>query len=175
MLSLGAAASGASAQAAGERITDYRVEMQLQPSGTLTVVERIAYDFGSASRHGIFRDLVERETYDAHHDRTYDINDVTVTADGGDATVRHQPHRSATCASASAIRMSTITGAHTYEIRYDVDGAARTFPDHQELYWDPIGNQWPVPIDRATVTVAHPGGSHRRRVLRRSAEQPARL
>ncbi len=154
-LSIAGIAAGASAQTTGERITDYRVEMQLQPSGTLTVVETIAYDFGSASRHGIYRDLVERETYDDHHDRKYEINDVTVSADGGDTPVDISH-----IGQYLRVRIGdpgvAISGAHTYEIRYDVDGAARTFPDHQELYWDPIGNQWPVPIDQATVTVATP-------------------
>jgi hypothetical protein len=154
-LSIGAVASRAAAQAAGERITDYQVEMQLQPSGTLSVVEQIAYDFGTASRHGIYRDLVERETYDENHDRTYDINNVSVTADGGpaNADVSHNgPYLRVRIGDPDVV----ISGAHTYEIRYDVDGATRTFPDHQELYWDPIGNQWPVPINQARVTVAAP-------------------
>ena len=37
-------------------------------------------------------------------------------------------------------------------------GRALTFADHDELYWDAIGNQWPVPIDNA----------HGRRSRRRS-------
>ena len=154
-LSIGVTAASASAQTAGERITDYRVEMDLHADGTLGVVEHIAYDFGSASRHGIFRDLVHRESYDAHHDRTYDISGVTVTADNADATA-------ALSTNGGYLRVRIgdpnveITGAHTYTISYDVKGAARTFPNHQELYWDAIGNQWPVPIDRAAVVVTAP-------------------
>ncbi len=49
-----------------------------------------------------------------------------------------------------------VTGVHRYTISYGIAGAARTFPDHQELYWDAIGDQWTVPIDRAKVTVAAP-------------------
>ena len=44
-------------------------------------------DFGSTAHHGIFRDLVERETYDAHHDRRYRISDVTVNADNNSTRV----------------------------------------------------------------------------------------
>ena len=154
-LSIGVTAASASAQTAGERITDYRVEMDLHADGTLGVVEHIAYDFGSASRHGIFRDLVHRESYDAHHDRTYDISGVTVTADNANATA-------ALSTNGGYLRVRIgdpnveITGAHTYTISYDVKGAARTFPNHQELYWDAIGNQWPVPIDHAAVVVTTP-------------------
>ena len=50
----------------------------------------------------------------------------------------------------------TVSGVHVYTITYRVEGAPRSFDDHQELYWDAIGNQWPVRIDRATVTVGVP-------------------
>ena len=45
---------------------------------------------------------------------------------------------------------------HRYRIAYTVRGAPLTFADHDELYWDAIGNQWPVPISNAHVTVTAP-------------------
>ena len=50
----------------------------------------------------------------------------------------------------------TITGQHTYTISYTVRGAISPFSDHDELYWDAIGNQWQVPILSATSTVTSP-------------------
>ena len=67
--SIVSSASRASAQSAGEHISGYEVGMQLRGDGSLAVNEQITYDFGPAAHHGIFRDLVERELYDAHHDR----------------------------------------------------------------------------------------------------------
>ncbi len=106
-------------------------------------------------KHGIFRDLVERERFDGTHDRRYPITIVSVTADGAGARVK-------TLHAGSYLRLQigdpdrTITGVHTYVIKYSVRGALLSFPDHDELYWDAIGNQWPVPIDRATVLVTAP-------------------
>ena len=52
-------AAPAQAQAT-EQILDYRVDLQIEAAGTLLVTERIAYDFGTEGRHGIFRDVPVR-------------------------------------------------------------------------------------------------------------------
>lgn len=148
-------ASRASAQSAGEHISDYEVGMQLRGDGSLAVNEHITYDFGSAAHHGIFRDLVERETYDAHHDRRYRISDVTVNADNQSTPVQVS-HTGRYLHLRIGDPNITVSGVHRYTIAYRVEGAPRSFDDHQELYWDAIGNQWPVRIDRATVTVGVP-------------------
>jgi hypothetical protein len=150
-----ALASPAPAQTAGEHIADYRVAMQLAGDGTLVVSELITYDFGATPHHGILRDLVERETYDAHHDRRYRISAVAVAADH-EATPVQLSHSGRYLHLRIGDPNATVTGQHTYRIDYRLQGAARTFADHQELFWDAIGNQWPVPIDRATVTVTGP-------------------
>ena len=56
--------------------------------GTLAVDEQITYDFGTASHHGIFRNVVESESYDAHHDRRYRIRGVTAQADNRPTPVK---------------------------------------------------------------------------------------
>ncbi len=50
----------------------------------------------------------------------------------------------------------TITGAHRYTITYRVEGALNGFEGHDELYWNAIGTEWPVPIEQATVRVTTP-------------------
>ncbi len=147
--------SGAGAQSVGEHIGNYTVAMHLQANGDLNVAELIVYDFGSASHHGIFRDIPVSEVVDSHHDRTYRISDVTVQADG-----RATPMQTSETGRFLHVRIgdpnATVSGVHAFSVSYRVRDAARTFADHQELYWDGIGDQWPVPIDRATVTVSTP-------------------
>jgi uncharacterized membrane protein YgcG len=150
-------APDAAAQSFGEHIADYTVAMILQRDGALLIDERITYDFGNAAHHGIFRDLVERENYDAHHDRRYRIRGVTVGADGRSARVQLS-HAGQYLHVRIGDPNATLTGVHTYTIKYRVEGAARTFADHQELYWDAIGNQWAVSIDRAAVNLSAPAG-----------------
>jgi hypothetical protein len=128
----------------------------VSPDGTLHIHESITYDFGFVAGHGIERNLVRRERYDGTYDRRYRITDVQVTADEG------TPDELKTTNEGPFVHLRigdpdrTIIGAHRYEIDYRVGGAPKTFADHDELYWDVIGDQWSVPIDRAVVTVRAP-------------------
>src|SRR5205823_8408713 len=55
----------------------------------------------------------------------------------------------------------TISGAHSYTIVYQVEGALNGFGDHDELYWNAIGTEWSVPIESASVRVVLPGSIER--------------
>lgn len=151
----------ADAQAAGERIDSYEVSMTVQPDGALRIVETIAYDFGTAPRHGIFRDIPHRVRYDDKHDRLYPIESVRVTAGAGTPTTTEVDD----AGSLKRVRIGdpdrTITGKHTYVIGYTVRGALNGFDDHDELYWNAIGADWEVPISAATVRVTVPAGARR--------------
>ena len=48
----------------GERIDRYDVDIEIRSDGTLRVVETIDYNFGFASRRGIFRDVLVRGRFD---------------------------------------------------------------------------------------------------------------
>ncbi|MGQ0669307.1 MAG: DUF2207 domain-containing protein, partial [Actinomycetota bacterium] len=65
------ASSPASAQVGGERIVRYDVDIRIEPSGSIVVLETIEYDFGVVPKHGIFRDIPVRIPYDKTYDRIY--------------------------------------------------------------------------------------------------------
>ncbi len=154
-LAVATPAAGA-AQSGGERITNYDVALQVEPSGSLLATETIDYDFGSNHRHGIFREIPVRLRYDDRYDRIYPLHVLSVDASPG------TPHgyKLETAGNYKGIRIGdadkTITGAHRYTVSYRVDAALNGFADHDELDWNAIGTEWPVPIDRATVTVTTP-------------------
>ena len=143
------------AQSTPEVIHDYTVEIRILPDGDLGITETIDYDFGSELHHGIFRTIPTRFPYDDTHERVFPVEDVTVESatapadvevseDGGVTTIRvGDPDRE-------------ITGPHTYVLRYRVEGALNAFPDHDELYWNAIGDEWEAPIERARVMVTTP-------------------
>jgi hypothetical protein len=141
----------------GERIDSYDVTIQIQPSGQLHVQEVIAYNFGFFSRHGIFRNIPVRFHYDDKYDRVYAIHDVHVSGSPGTPTDLDQSDSNDNKVFKIGDPDRTITGAHTYTIEYDVDGAVNRFPDHDELYWNAIGTEWDVPIERPSVRVTTPG------------------
>ncbi len=151
-------AGRARAQGAGESIRSYAVAITIQPDGAIVVEETIDYDFGSADRHGITRDIPVRLHYDNEHDRVYPLDVLSVTGSPGTPT---QYQVESVAGGMKRIRIGdpdhTISGEHTYTIRYRVQGALNAFPSHDELYWNAISADQAVPIDHASVDVTAPG------------------
>ena len=122
----------------------------------MAVRETIEYDFGANRKHGIFRQVPVRYPWDSRYDRIYRMSDIEVEGSPGtpnDTKVSDENNR-------KVIRIGDedkeITGRHTYTISYVVDGALNPFEDHDELYWNVIGDEWDVSIERATATVRTP-------------------
>ena len=140
-----------------EQIDGYDVSIELRTDGSLRITEVIDYDFGVTEHHGIFRDVPTRVHYDDTYDRVYPLTVESVSASGGasaDYTVEQD-------GSLTRIKIGdpdeTISGEHTYTIVYTVEGATNGFGDHDELYWNAIGDTWAVSIDDVTVNVEAPG------------------
>jgi uncharacterized membrane protein YgcG len=151
------AASAAGAQSS-EVIHRYDVAIQIERDDSIVVRETIDYDFGTAQRHGIFRDIPTTLRYDDAYDRMYPLDVVSVTGSQG-TPVQYETEDAG--AGITRIRIGdpdrTITGRHTYLITYRMGGAMNGFPDHDELYWNAVGPDWSVPIQQAKVTVSAPG------------------
>ena len=152
-------AAPATAQSGQEVIHDYGVHIQILSDGDLKIRETIDYDFGTTSHHGIFRTIPTRFPYDEVNDRIYPIDDVTAQSDAPDDVDVSEE------GSFTKIRIGDpdveISGRHTYTLTYRVEGALNAFPDHDELYWNAIGDEWQAPIERARVTVAAPASIQR--------------
>ena len=145
-----------SAGARAEEIKNFHSEIFINRDGTIDVREDIEYDFQYAERHGIYRDIPYN--YDFGYKRysiKLDVKDVTdfngspykyeVSSGGGYIHIRiGDPDK-------------TVTGVHGYSIQYTVRGAIAFFEDHDELYWNVTGNEWRVPIMRASASVAFDG------------------
>jgi uncharacterized membrane protein YgcG len=155
---------GASAGAGlNERITDYRSEITVERDGTIEVHETIAYDFGVVPRHGIYRTIPVRTSDSGKdgYDRVFPSTVVSVRASEGTPaqyTVEED-------AGNERIKIGdpdrTITGEHTYDIVYRVEGSMNAFADHDELVWNAVGTDWSVPIERASATVRAPADIQR--------------
>jgi uncharacterized protein (TIGR04222 family) len=134
------------------------IELTLQRDGSIAALEAFDVDFRDLpGKHGLLRELVVRQRYDAEYNRRYAIDlDGVTDADGA-------AHRVQTLTEGANLVFRigdpdrTVTGRQTYRIAYGLDGALNGFPDHDELYWNATGT-WPVPVERVTVTVRSPGG-----------------
>jgi hypothetical protein len=154
LASILAAPRAASAQTGAERITSYDTGIAIQRDGSILVTERIVYNFGSNQRHGIIREIPVRFRYNGSYDRIYRVDVRSVHSYAPDQyTVENN-------GSYVSIRIGnpdlTVTGEQTYWITYLVRGSLNAFTNHDELYWNAVGNQWDVPIDQATVRVSAP-------------------
>lgn len=139
---------------ADERITSFDADIQIHEDSSITVTEKVTYDFGSNSRHGIFRDIpVEYETDTGDRSITLDVESVkrdgnsepyTISSQGNDKRIKiGDPDK-------------TISGKHTYAITYDVRGALNYFEEYDELYWNITGHGWDMPISQASANVRLP-------------------
>ena len=151
------ATSGAARAQFTEQIDGYDVAIELRTDGSLRITEVIDYDFGVTEHHGIFRDVPTRVHYDDTYDRVYPLTVESVSATGG-ASADYTTERDG---SLTRIKIGdpeeTVSGDHRYTIVYTVEGATNGFSDHDELYWNAIGDEWPVSIDDVTVQVEAPG------------------
>jgi hypothetical protein len=143
-----------------ESISSYDAKLDIHADGSMRVTETIAYDFGSTGKHGIFRNIPDTFEYNAENNRVYPIDDMKVTRDGKsekfDESSQNKQH---------IVKIGdkdhTLNGVHTYVLTYTVKGAINAFSDHEELYWNAVGDEWQVPIQNATAEVTGPAAVQR--------------
>ncbi len=145
------------ATASAEEINSYQVSIDVLKNGKIAVTERIDYDFGLESRHGIYRDIPVK--YWAHNGvYKLRLSDVSVT----DERNKEMTIDESLIGSDKRIKIGDadilVTGKKTYVIRYTVGRAINFFEDHDELYWNAIGTGWIVPIANVQVDVRFPDG-----------------
>lgn len=139
---------------ADERITSFDVDIQINEDSSITVTEEIAYDFGSSSRHGIFRDIpVAYETDTGDRSISLDVDSVTRDTSA-------EPFTTSSQGDDKRIKIGdpdkTISGEHAYTITYDVRKALNYFEEYDELYWNITGHGWDVPISQASADIRLP-------------------
>jgi uncharacterized protein (TIGR04222 family) len=144
---------------ASESIHSYDVEIAISPNGDVAVVETIEYDFDGEQHHGIVRDIPTRLRYDDTYDRLMPLRVDSVTGSPG-TPVQYEVGDAGD--GKTEIRIGDpdqlITGRHSYRVAYTVQGSMNAFQNHDELYWNAIGDEWALVIDDVTVEVTAPGG-----------------
>jgi uncharacterized membrane protein YgcG len=139
--------------ALAEQISDYNVYLKLSPDSDIKVVEKISYDFGSAQRHGIFREIPITKANKDGIKYKLDIDVESIKTGNG----QNVPYSTSTSGENLVIKIGdpnkTITGENIYTIAYTVKGASTYYSDHDELYWNLVGTNWQVPVAKARATI----------------------
>jgi len=139
---------------AAEVIKNFTVDIALAESGSFVVTETIVYDFEGSEKHGIFRNVksIHSEPASAWYKERYiDLELVSVTRDGQSEPYDLQSYEGLSVRIGDSNQ--TISGVHTYQIIYKVEGALSTFGEVVDLYWNVTGNEWVVPIEQVVANV----------------------
>ncbi|MBN2096317.1 DUF2207 domain-containing protein [Candidatus Peregrinibacteria bacterium] len=127
-------------------IDEFRTEIHMHENGALTVTETIDVTF-SEERHGIYRDI-----------QTEGIAIEIISVK--DAVGKNYRYDEQNIGNGVRLKIGDpdvyVNGEQEYKIAYNVRKAVRFFPDHDELYWNATGNEWPVPIHSAVTAVRLP-------------------
>jgi uncharacterized protein (TIGR04222 family) len=139
-------------------IRSFHADIEVRTDSSIRVTETIDTEF-HRPRHGIFRDIPFRYA-DELGDTT--VMPVRIESVGGPpGTVRK--HRVERRGGSVRVRIGDpdryVDGRQLYVIRYSVENAIVPFPDHDELYWNVTGNEWPVEIGSVSATVTFASGS----------------
>jgi uncharacterized membrane protein len=138
-----------------EKIISFSSNLHVRSDAGMDLTETIVYDFGKLERHGIFRVLRTQNAAD----KKMDVDVISV------ADAKGIPYTFTTSRDGEDLSIKigdadkTITGTHTYVIKYDLTNVATYFDDHDEFTWNVIGSEWNIPVLAASATVQFPAGA----------------
>jgi uncharacterized membrane protein len=147
-------ALAAPAAAKSWRISNFQDTITVNDDGSALVNETISLVF-VGEWHGIHRTIpIEYPGPDGTNYQLFiDIKSIT---DENGAKLKYD---SSTSGAARDLRIyipNAVDATRIVDIAYRVRNATRFFDQYDEFYWNVTGNDWPVPIDRATATVHLP-------------------
>jgi len=139
---------------ADERILEYRSDIQVHENGRLTVSEFIRVQAeGHNIRRGIYRDFPTRYRDRLGNYITVEFIPLSVHRNGNPETWHSKDMSNGVRVYAGSEHRMVEPGVHEYELVFSTNRQLGFFDDHDELYFNAIGNGWVFPIDKAVVTV----------------------
>lgn len=152
-------------------IRSFRAAIEVRADSSLRITETIEAEF-LRPRHGIYRDIPFRYTDELGQRTVTPIRIVSVTDPSG-GPWKHTVERTG---GSVRVRIGDpdrfVEGRQVYVVDYTAENGVLSFPDHDELYWNATGNDWPVPIGSADVTATVAAGSRQLETKRRCFTGP---
>jgi uncharacterized membrane protein YgcG len=139
----------------GWTVDRFASEIVIEKDASFVVTETIDVDFGSLQKHGIYREIPIEYSIpgDDKHNRLYGLELLFVTDGGSQPVHTEQSRHGANVQLKLGDASKLVTGKQSYVIRYRLSDALNAFPDHDELYWNVNGADWPVPTRLVTASV----------------------
>ncbi|MEA3454996.1 MAG: DUF2207 domain-containing protein, partial [Campylobacterota bacterium] len=145
-----------------EYISRYEVNLTVQQSGELHIVETIHYDFDGASKHGIFRDIPST-VKGSGRAKSIGLYDFSIQMDGAKAEWKKSKINSSDAGELIRLKIGSpsrlITDKHIYTITYKVKNGVLPSSGNTSqdaIRWNLIGTGWPVLILKSVSTINLP-------------------
>jgi uncharacterized membrane protein len=137
-------------------IDSFDAAIEVATDGSIEVAETITATF-SGSWNGLYRTIpIEYRTPQGlNYTLRLQVEDVT---DGSGAHLRTESSRERHYRKIKIWVPGAQDATRTIRLRYRVANGLRFFEEHDELYWNITGDEWDVPIRRATATITLPSG-----------------
>ena len=139
-------------------VEDFHADVHVRRSGVVEVVETLKVRF-EGSYNGIFRTIPVEYRTRANLNYTLGLEVLSVEDEAGRG-LRYETSRERHYRKIKVWVPGASDAVRTVVIRYRVDNALRFFQEDDqawdELYWNVTGDEWPVPIERASVSVRLP-------------------
>jgi hypothetical protein len=140
------------------RVEDFHADVHVLRSGFVEVVETLKVRF-EGSYNGIFRTIPIEYRTRANLNYTLGLEVLSVEDEAGQG-LRYETSRERHYRKIKVWVPGASDAVRTVVIRYRVDNGLRFFEEDDqawdELYWNVTGDEWPVPIERASVSVRLP-------------------
>jgi uncharacterized membrane protein len=144
------------------RLPEADVDVRVESDGSVTVTERITYDFDGAFTGG-YREipLAAGESM-----RDVAVSEGSAVYQGGACTDLGCEAPAGTFGVRDLGGLARIVWhyeaadeARTFEIRYTIEGLANIYDDYVDVYLQVWGPEWEVGLDRLSATMAIPAGA----------------
>ncbi len=138
-------------------IARFETHMYVASDGVAIVNEHIDVVF-VGEFHGIYRDIPIE--YPGPHGTNYTLFlKVTSVIDADGHKLKYESSTQNGNRHLKIYIPDAVDTTRTVIISYKVTNAVRWFDDHDELYWNVTGNDWPVPIDSAAASIVFPSNA----------------
>ncbi len=143
----------AASSSTGYIITSYNIDMVVNEDNTFNITETITAYF-TTSKHGIYRKIPLKNNV-TRTDGTTSNNRAKISNISVNENYTTSNERGYKVIKIGDLN-KTITGSHTYTIKYTYNIGKDPLKDADELYFNLIGNEWDTSISNVTFTITMP-------------------
>ena len=135
----------------GESIKNYDVFITIQKDGILNISENINYNFDGKQKHGIYRKIPlkfgsEVEVFNVLKNGKKENFDIFDEAEYKIIKIGKQD-------------VLLENGIYNYQIDYKMKKAITEYGNQYEIYFNGIGQEWGVPIEKANIVIKMENGN----------------